>query len=170
MKIIVTVTPDPCREGLIALLTDSVNSGASVGFIRPLETREAENYWISIEPSLKEGSRTLLVALIQGEVAGAIQLAFCGKKNGLHRADIEKLMVHTTYRRQGVARRLLDAAEALARDTGRTLLVLDTRTGDAASLLYQQCGYREAGKIPQFVKNHDGEMESTTFYYKLLSE
>ncbi len=104
MKIITTDTPDSCRDGLIALLTDSVNNGASVGFIRPLEAGEAESYWISIEPSLKEGSRSLLVALSQGEVAGAIQIAFCGKKNGLHRADIEKLMVHTAYRRQGIAR------------------------------------------------------------------
>lgn len=170
MKIITTETPDSCRDGLIALLTDSVNSGASVGFIRPLEAKEAENYWISIEPSLKEGSRSLLVALSQGEVAGAIQIAFCGKKNGLHRADIEKLMVHTAYRRQSIARQLLSAVEALARDARRTLLVLDTRTGDAASLLYQQCGYQQAGTIPQFVMNHEGEMESTTYYYKLLTE
>ncbi len=170
MKIITTDTPDSCRDGLIALLTDSVNNGASVGFIRPLEAGEAESYWISIESSLKEGSRRLLVALHQEQVAGAIQIAFCRKKNGLHRADIEKLMVHTAYRRQGIARQLLSAVEALARDARRTLLVLDTRTGDAASLLYQQCGYQQAGTIPQFVMNHEGEMESTTYYYKLLTE
>lgn len=154
---------------LSALLTDCVESGGSVGFIAPLSEHEANNYWRSIQPSLTEGSRYLLIAREQGQITGAIQLALCQKKNGLHRADVEKLMVHTAFRRQGIARQLLNALESLAAKQRRTLLVLDTRTGDSASLLYRSEGYQQVGTIPEYVTNAAGEMESTTYFYKLLN-
>ncbi|WP_029685226.1 GNAT family N-acetyltransferase [Tatumella saanichensis] len=155
--------------GLSALLTDCVDSGASVGFISPLEEHEADDYWRSLQPSLTERSRCLLIAREQGQIAGAIQLALCQKKNGLHRAEVEKLMVHTAFRRQGIARQLLTALETLAAEHQRTLLVLDTRTGDNASLLYRSEEYQQVGTIPEYVTNAAGEMESTTYFYKSLN-
>ena len=56
----------------------------------------------------------------------------------------------------------------LAIADGRTLLVLDTREGDAANALYQSLGYQVAGRIPGFVRSADGHLDTAIFYFKVL--
>ena len=156
------------RDALCGLLVDCVASGASVGFLPPVARAEAERYWSGVERDVLDGSRLLLVARAGAQLAGAVQLSLCGKKNGLHRAEVEKLMVHTAHRGAGLGRLLLAALEAQARQAGRTLLVLDTRTGDVASTLYRKTGYLECGHIPGFALSATGELDGTTFFYKQL--
>ncbi|CAM3640575.1 GNAT family N-acetyltransferase [Xenorhabdus thuongxuanensis] len=156
------------HDGLIHLLHDCVKSNASIGFIAPLEENEAEQYWQNVEADLTAGHRLLLVALEGENIAGSVQLSLCKKKNGLHRADVEKLMVHTTYRQRGIGRKLMNELEHLARQHQRHLLVLDTRTNDPASTLYRKCGFIEAGQIPNFVIDSNGEFSGTTYFYKLI--
>lgn len=156
------------RDELVALLINAVESGASVGFVPPLPAWEAIQYWDSLAHDLRSGSRLLLVALVHGRVAGAVQLALCTKKNGLHRAEVEKLMVHTEHRRAGIGRALMLRIEQIARENNRTLLVLDTRSGDVASTLYRSGGYSEAGQIPGYALNADGTLDATQYFYKQL--
>ena len=70
-------------------------------------------------------------------------------------------------RRQGLARGLMEMAEASALKLGRHLLTLDTATEDAASL-YRALGYQFSGRIPDYALNPDGVPEATEIYYKLL--
>ena len=49
-------------EQLIWLLDDCISSGASVGFIPPLQEFEARDYWLSLNDDLVKGTRILLVA------------------------------------------------------------------------------------------------------------
>jgi acetyltransferase len=156
------------REELAALLIDCVESGASVGFIPPLSVSEALRYWDELAHDLQSGSRLLVVALVDTHVAGAVQLALCTKKNGLHRAEVEKLMVHTRHRSAGIGRALVERIEQLAKEHNRKLLVLDTRSGDIASLLYRKCGYIEAGQIPNYALSASGRLDATQFFYKQL--
>lgn len=153
---------------LIELLQDAVESGASIGFLPPLSKPEAEAYWQSVFASVAHGSRILLIAKDGARVAGAGQLDLCQKGNGLHRAEVMKVMVHTAARRQGLGRLLMQAIEAEARAARRTTLVLDTREGDASNHLYQSVGWQLAGVIPQFARNADGSLAGTALYYKLL--
>lgn len=76
--------------------------------------------------------------------------------------------MHTDLRQHGIVKRLMDEVEPQAQNNRRTLLVLDTRTGDTASILYRNSGYQEAGHIPQFARSSSGKLEGTTFFYKLL--
>lgn len=156
------------HDELVILLNDCVKSGASVGFLAPLEAGEAEQYWQSVAADLAGGGRTLLVAREAGRIAGAVQISYCPKKNGSHRAEVEKMMVHTAFRQRGIARQLMAEVERQAQARQRTLLVLDTRTGDTASILYRKAGYQEAGQIPHFARSSAGTLEGTTFFYKLL--
>ncbi|MDX7992670.1 GNAT family N-acetyltransferase [Xenorhabdus littoralis] len=149
------------RNELIKLLHDCVESDASVGFIAPLEKNEAAQYWQGVEADLKSGHRLLLVALEGDKIAGAVQLSLCKKKNGLHRAEVEKLMVHTAYRQRGIGKILMAELEQLAKQQQRSLLVLDTRTNDTASALYRKCGFIEVGQIPDFAINSNGEFSGT---------
>lgn len=156
------------KPALITLLQDSVASGASVGFLPPLQEEQGLEYWQGIEADLANGVRKLWVAFDQHHLVGALQLSLSTKANGGHRAEVEKLMVHSEARGKGVGRALMLAMEQGARDAQRTLLVLDSRVGDVASNLYRQLGYLEAGQIPNFAKSADGTLAATQFFYKQL--
>jgi hypothetical protein len=60
------------------------------------------------------------------------------------------------------------AAEDEARAAGKTLLVLDTVTGDAADRLYTRLGWSRVGVIPNYALYPDGRPCATTFFYKEL--
>ncbi len=153
------------------LLHDAVDSGASVGFLPPLAAAEAGPYWQSVVDAIEAGHRLLFVARRPGETSllGTVQLDLATRPNSLLLAEVSKLLVHRRARRQGVARRLLVALEAEARRLDRTTLVLDTRHGDHAELLYQSMGYQFVGAIPAYFINHDGQPHATAVYYKLLA-
>ncbi len=149
-------------EQLAELLIDTVENGASVGFLPPLSKDEAAHYWQSaLEPGV-----VLWAAKLDRAIVGTVQLQLAQKKNAAHRAEIAKLMVHARCRRNGIARALMLAAEERARAENRTLLVLDTRAGDPSNLLYRSLGYVEAGRIPRFARSADGSLSDTVLYYK----
>jgi ribosomal protein S18 acetylase RimI-like enzyme len=110
----------------------------------------------------------LLAARESGQIVGTIQLALATQQNARHRAEVQKLMVDTRFRNQGIGRTLLTAAEDAARDSGRTLLVLDTRQGDMAERLYLKQGYIRAGSILQYARSADGTFHTTVLFYRLL--
>lgn len=153
---------------LIALLQDALQSGASVGFIPPLATETAEEYWLETMEEVARGKRVLLVSRQAGEVTGSAQLALAVKQNGRHRAEVQKLLVHTRFRKRGIARQLMNAIEDAARAENRALLVLDTERGSVAEGLYERCGYTRAGIIPQYALSSDGSFIDTVVFYKLL--
>ncbi|MCI1189071.1 GNAT family N-acetyltransferase [Hymenobacter sp. DH14] len=162
----------PLLPQLYELLRDAVDSGASVGFLPPLPAAEADEYWQSVVAAIEAGHRVLLVAEQSGtgELLGTVQLDLATRPNSLLRAEVSKLLVHTQARRRGVARQLLEALEAQARQLGRSTLVLDTRHGDGAEVLYQNMGYQFVGAIPAYFINHDGLPHATAVYYKLLAD
>ncbi len=168
MKIEQLNTLSESYDELVALLNDSVESGASIGFLAPLDAGEAELYWRGVAENLAEGGRTLLIASEAGRITGTVQISYCQKKNGSHRAEVEKLMVHTAFRQRGIAQQLMTEVERQVQANQRTLLVLDTRTNDTASILYRKLGYQEAGHIPQFARSSTGMLDGTTFFYKFL--
>lgn len=153
---------------LIDLLQDAVDSGASVGFLPPLSRVDAYGYWRGIFADMAGGKRLLLGAMQGDTVVGTAQLELAAKPNALHRAEVQRVLVHRSARRQGVAEQLMRKIEELARERGRTLLVLDTRQGDAAESLYQKLGYTIAGVIPGYARSANGALDASVFYYKQL--
>jgi acetyltransferase len=153
---------------LIYLLQDAVASGASVGFLPPLSAEEAHEYWRDVFKKVEQGMCVLLVARDADRIVGAVQLAFATQQNGQHRAEVQKLFVLQSQRRRGTGRALMQAVEQAALEYGRTLLVLDTRQGDAAERLYRSTGYCEAGVIPMYARSAAGTLDGTIFFYKML--
>lgn len=151
-------------EELSNLLKTVVDDGASIGFLPPLEQKESAKYWETVlAPEV-----ILYVAKINNEVAGSIQLHLVTKPNGIHRAEICKLMTHPNFRRNGIGRSLMRKAEERAKQENRTLLVLDTREGDPSNKLYRSLDYQEAGKIPEYAISPNGNLDATVIYYKIL--
>lgn len=102
------------------------------------------------------------------KIVGSVQLSLVSKKNGVHRAEVEKLMVLTTARKQGIATLLMNELENFAREKGLRLLVLDTREGDVSELLYSKMRFVRVGVIPSFALSSNGNYDGTVIYYKKL--
>jgi GNAT superfamily N-acetyltransferase len=152
------------------LLHACVQAGASVGFVLPCPEEEAATFWRKkVLPAAGEGLLLLLVARRDERLVGTVLLDCDTLPNQRHRAEARKLLVHPAFRRQGIARALMAELEDRAHRLGRTLLTLDTRTGDDAEALYLSMGYRTAGIIPGYCRApFDDRLESTTILYKAL--
>ena len=156
---------------LAALLAACVHDGASISFVLPFTLGEAEAFWRrKVLPGLAAGTGLLLVAELDGRVAGSVQLDHDTPPNQPHRAEVRKLLGHPEFRRRGVARALMAERESRARVLGRDLLTLDTRTGDRAEPLYASLGYVTVGVIPRFCRDpfDAGKLDGTTIMYKAL--
>ena len=88
--------------------------------------------------------------------------------NQPHRGEIAKLLVHRSARKRGVAQELMARAEQEARAEGKTLLVLDTVTGDPAERLYTRLGWTRVGVIPGYALYPDGRPCDTTVFWKAV--
>ncbi|RSK46178.1 GNAT family N-acetyltransferase [Hymenobacter perfusus] len=155
-------------SALLELLRDAVDAEASVGFLPPLAAAEGQAFWEGVEAAVAAETTLLLVAEEAGQLTGTVQLVLATKPNGLHRAEISKLLVHSRAQRRGIGRQLMLAVEELARQHGRSTVVLDTLQGAGSEQLYQRLGYTAAGAIPAFARVPGGELAATVVYYKLL--
>jgi GNAT superfamily N-acetyltransferase len=156
-------------DGLAALLLDCVEGGASVSFMQPLSYEQAAAYWRGIALDARDGRRVLLVAEDEGGVIGTVHLVLAQPDNQPHRADLCKMLVLRSARKRGVGALLLRAADEAARDAGKTLLVLDTSSPDAARL-YARMGWTEVGVIPGYALWPQGGLCDTTYFYRALSQ
>jgi ribosomal protein S18 acetylase RimI-like enzyme len=172
MKHTIELLTSPSAHDLSALadvLHNCVEGGASVGFMWPFTRERADAFWANVAAGVRSGTRRLLVARDEaGVIVGTAQLAMDLPDNQAHRADVCKVLVHGSARKQGIAQALMQRVEQVAADEGKSCLVLDTVTGSAAYRLYQRMGWQIAGDIPHFAHMPDGARCSTTYFYKLL--
>ena len=155
-------------DALAAVLADCVAGGASVSYMAPFSQDDARAQFASWAAEVEDGTRLLLAAFRDDEVVGTVQVVFAAPPNQPHRADVAKLLVHRSARRLGVAQRLMEHAEAEARAEGKTLLVLDTVTGDDAERLYTRLGWTRVGVIPNYALYPDGRTCDTTVFWKAV--
>ena len=159
-------TPDQIDE-FCRVLIDCVDGGASVSFMHPLSRRHARDFWQQVADELPHAARALLVAEDEQGIVGTVQLLLAQPENQPHRADLAKMLVHRRARQQGVGAALLAAAETLARDCGKTLLVLDTASAEAERL-YLRGGWQRCGTVPGYALLPYGGLCATTFFYREL--
>ncbi len=155
-------------DGLAAVLEDCVAGGASVSYMAPFSREDAVAAFEGFVADAERGGRLILAAFLGEEVVGTVQVVLTTPPNQPHRGDIAKLLVHRKARRQGLADRLMEHAEREALAEGRTLLVLDTVTGDDAERLYARRGWNQVGVIPGYALYPDGRLCDTTVFYKTL--
>jgi GNAT superfamily N-acetyltransferase len=132
-------------------------------------TREkAEAFWRGVSASVARGERLVFAAEDgAGAIVGTVQIILAQPENQPHRGDLAKMLVHRRARRQGIGAALLEAAESGALGAGKTLLVLDTASGDAERL-YARQGWQRCGLIPDYALWPDGTPCATTYFFKFL--
>ncbi len=156
---------------LAALLVDAVDGGAGVNFVAPLAPEAAVEWWAARIPLVESGIITPVLARDPDDgdrLVGVVLLIRAMQRNGQHRADISKLLVHSSARRRGIARGLMATVEAIAKADGRWLLVLDTEADSAADAAYRSFGWVPVGTIPGYALRTDGIPGAATFFYKDL--
>ena len=155
-------------DGLAAVLHDCVAGGASVSYLAPFSHEQARSVFEDFAAEAEQGRRLILAAFANGEVVGTVQVILALPPNQPHRAEIAKLLVHRSARKRGIAQLLMERAEAEARAEGKTLLVLDTVTGDSAERLYERLGWTRVGVIPGYALYPDRRPCDTTIFWKAL--
>ena len=154
-------------DELAAVLIDCVDGGASVSFMHPLSLAKARAFWARVGADVEQGARALIVAEDAGGIVGTVQVVLEQPENQPHRADVAKMLVHRRARRRGIGAALMRAAEEAARLAGKSLLVLDTASGDAERL-YLRLGWQAAGTVPDYALLPHGGLCATTFYWRRL--
>jgi GNAT superfamily N-acetyltransferase len=162
---------DDGLDALAGILHAAVHAGASVSFILPFSLDDSRAFWRDqVVPRVAAGARRVLVARLDGRISGTVQLDLATPPNQGHRAEVLKLLVLPDARRHGIARALMIALEEVARAERRTLLTLDTRTGDLAEPLYLSLGFIRVGVIPHYARPpHSPQLEPTTIMFKELA-
>ena len=152
---------------LAELLVDCVEGGASVSFMQPLSIEKALAFWRGVAGEVALGARALLVVEDELGIVGTVQVVLAQPENQPHRGDVSKMLVSRRARRRGLGEALMKAAEDVARDCGKTLLVLDTASADAERL-YARLGWQRCGVIPGYALLPEGGLCDTTYFYRQL--
>lgn len=155
---------------LSRILVDSVADGAAIGFMAPVSAQQAKRFWLEdVRQAVEAGHRLAFGARHDDELLGTVQLLTAMPPNQPHRCEIAKMIVHPHARRLGIGRALMSHALERARELGKTLVTLDTRTGDVAEPLYASVGFEVAGIIPDYAFDPDGQARhATTYMYRRI--
>ena len=165
------LSPDEYRAAipdLSELVVDAVQAGASINFLATVTADEAARWWEARTSAVERGIVTPFAAWDGERLVGSVLLMRSTNANSPHRAEIGKVIVHTSARRRGLASALMRAAEDRARADGRWMLVLDTVTDSAADALYRSLGWQVTGIVPDYALLPDGRPWPATFFWKDL--
>lgn len=101
---------------------------------------------------LASDSAEIWAADLDGAVVGDAVVLF---RRGFDSARLYSMVVDPSYRGRGLAKRLLDAAEAGARERGTVVMRLEVREENSAALaLYQQAGFTVSGRTDDYYEDH----------------
>ena len=90
-----------------------------------------------------------LVALDGDAVAG-----YVGSQTVLDETDMMNVAVHPDFRRQGIARQLIDELVQRLKAAGSRCLTLEVRASNAGAIaLYENLGFQEVGRRPRYYRN-----------------
>ena len=160
--------PEIC-VALSEILIETVANGGSVSFMHPLSLEAANEFWRTSLASADRGERVILGAFDGDRLIGTVTLLLDLPPNQPHRAEIAKMMTRRSHRHRGIATELMRAAEKLAIERGRTLLVLDTAVDEGASGFYEGLGFNLTGIVPDYALRPHGGLTGTMIYWKRIA-
>jgi GNAT superfamily N-acetyltransferase len=165
------LSPSPdIRASLSEMMIEAVAHGGSVSFMHPVPLEAAEAFWRDSLGAAARGERIVFGAFDGEQLIGTVTLLLNLPPNQPHRAEIAKMMTRVSHRHRGVATALLHAAESLALEHGRWLLVLDTAEDEGAAGLYERLGFKLTGVIPDYALKPHGGLTGTLIYWKRLQD
>jgi len=105
---------------------------------------------------LSDYNTVSLIAKVDGEIVGFIIGMMLIEENLLN-GHILTIDVLPTYRRKGIAQRLLQEMEKIFKEKGVKTCCLEVREDNIAAFqLYQKLGYKKVAKLKKYYKNAHG--------------
>lgn len=77
---------------LSEILVDVVEGGDSIGFMHPLSSQKANNFWTKIAEAVSAGERILIIAEVEGIAVGTVQIVLNLPENQPHRAAFPRCL------------------------------------------------------------------------------
>jgi len=153
---------DLCDAADLAIL-----EGGGFGWVKPPPRETMERYWggVVVMPG-----RQLFVGRLDEMIAGAIQLVEPPANNEAQSfaATLTGIFVAPWARGHGLARMLVEAAEAEARLRGYGLLTLDVRESQAAAIrLFESLGFIRWATNPYYARV-GGRLIGGCYFHKPL--
>ena len=103
----------------------------------------------SVRAELTNPLSLWLVAVDHGQVVG-----YVGSQSVMDEADMMNVAVSDAYRRQGIARKLVEALITALDKRGVLSLTLEVRaSNEPAKQLYRQIGFEQVGRRPNYYRN-----------------
>jgi len=146
----------------------AIIDGGGFGWLSPPPRQTLEAFWRGV---LLIPERELFVSRLDGVIAGSCQIHRPPRNNEAQgfACSLTTSFVAPWARGHGLARRLVEIAEAYARDEGFRLLNLDVReTQRAAIRLYETLGFTRFGEHPHYAFVNDRYVTGY-FYFKELA-
>lgn len=137
---------------VMALVVDLVAAGAALGWVDPPSTEEIRVLLSSVAEEVETGEAALVLARVDGSVVGfGYWRRYLRPTYRVH-ADLERVAVRADQHRRGIGHRLTRALIEQARREEIEQLTLDMRADNTAAIvLYGSLGFREYGRLPEFV-------------------
>lgn len=147
----------------------AIEDGGGFGWVEVPGREVLERYWRGV---LAVPGRSLVVGRLDGVIAGSTQVVRPPPNNEAQRfaAAVSTSFVAPWARGHGLARRMLEQAEAIARAERFEILTFDCRESQAAAIkLCHTLGYVHWGTNPVYARI-GGRLVPGHFFYKLLGE
>lgn len=146
----------------------AIQGGGGFGWVKLPARESLERYWQGV---VSMPSRVLLVARLDGVICGTCQLVKPPLNNEAqaHALQLTTNFVAPWARGHGLARLIIQTAEAQAKAEGFSVINLDVReTMQAAIELYESLGFQRFGEHPFYAKI-DGQALRGFYYMKKIS-
>jgi ribosomal protein S18 acetylase RimI-like enzyme len=151
-------------DDLCQATDDAIRDGIGFNWIAPPSKDIMESYWRGV---LVVPERLLFGGWLDGTLVASIQLLKPGpsKQTTSFSATVSNHFVAPWARGHGLAKALLQEAEAAAKSLGFSVLTLNVRaTQEAAIKLYHETGYTRWGIMPYYEMVGDAMIAGHYFY------
>ncbi|MER5727329.1 N-acetyltransferase [Streptomyces sp. NPDC002138] len=139
-------------ESAHRILADLVRGGAALGWVEPPAPGEVAELLAHVTAAAHAGDAALRAAYVGRRLVGLGYWLRYARATHRPHADLEKLAVDAGAHGLGIGRALTAALIADAGRAGIEVLTLDARGDNANALhLYESLGFREYGRLPDFV-------------------
>jgi GNAT superfamily N-acetyltransferase len=157
------------RNQLLECWRDVSNAGGAVGFpFPPVSDEQVLQSVDALVVSLTLEVNRILIARVEGELAGWLLLAGNSSELTAHWARILRVQTALEFRNCGVGRALMEeAARSATEDLALEQLRLEVRAGMGLEGFYQSCGWREIGRWPEALRLPGGDKDEVLMVLNL---
>ena len=166
VELVERLTPNDLRD-LCDATDAAIEGGGGFGWVELPARDSLERYW---EGVMVMPARMLLVARLDGVICGTCQLWKPAPNNEAqgHTVQLTTNFIAPWARGHGLAKMLIEKAEAVALSEGFAVINLDVReTLTDAIALYEKLNYTRIGEHPYYARA-ENKVFKGYYYYKVI--